>query len=72
MHGVFLWCVEMNAVAEEKMTLAVSQLAAHKITMRKAAELAGVPYIVLFNYLCKEGVDSGYSLEDFASYAQGR
>jgi len=57
-----------KAVAEEKMLLALEQLRGHKVTIRKAAELAGVPYHEMFEKAFKEGIDSGYSLESLDSY----
>ena len=57
-----------KAVAEEKMKLALTKLREHKITIRKAAELAGVSYVEMFDKASQEDVDSGYSLDDLISF----
>ncbi len=57
-----------KAVAEEKMQLALSKLREQKITIRKAAELAGVSYTEMFDRANEENIDCGYSLEDLSAF----
>ena len=43
---------------------ALEQLRDHKITVRKAAELAGVSYVEMLTLAGEEGIDLGYTTED--------
>lgn len=43
---------------------ALDQLGDHKITLRKAAELAGVSYVEMLTLAVEEGVDVGYTTTD--------
>ncbi len=57
-----------KAVRLEKIKLALERLRDHKITIRKAASLANVPYVEMFDLASREGIESGYSLQDVQSY----
>ena len=57
-----------RAVMEEKLKLALEQLKTHKVSLRKAAELAGVSYVEMFDAASEADVDSGYSVEDVKSF----
>ncbi len=52
------------AIKEWKTKKALELLKTHKISIRKAASLAGVTYIEILDLASKEGIDSGYSLEE--------
>lgn len=43
---------------------ALDQLRDHAVTLRKAAEIAGVDYVEMLSMAQEEGVEVGYSLED--------
>jgi predicted HTH domain antitoxin len=43
---------------------ALDQLRDHTITLRKAAELAGVDYVEMLSLAAQEGIDVGYTTED--------
>lgn len=43
---------------------ALDQLREHSITLRKAAELADVPYVEMLTLAAEEGIDIGYTTED--------
>jgi predicted HTH domain antitoxin len=43
---------------------ALDQLRDHSITLRKAAELADVPYVEMLTLAAAEGVDVGYTTDD--------
>jgi len=43
---------------------ALEQLAEHKITLRRAAEIADVPYVEMLALAAEEGIDTGYSTDD--------
>lgn len=43
---------------------ALEQLEEHKITLRKAAELAGVSYVEMLTLAGEEGIDVGYTTAD--------
>lgn len=46
---------------EEK---ALEQLAEHKVTVRKAAEIADVSYVEMLSLAAEAGIDVGYTTED--------
>lgn len=43
---------------------ALEQLADHKITLRRAAEIANVTYVEMLSLVDEEGIDTGYSTDD--------
>jgi len=43
---------------------ALEQLADHKITLRRAAEIANVTYVEMLSLAAEEGIDTGYSTDD--------
>lgn len=43
---------------------ALDQLRDHQVTLRKAAELAGVGTVEMIALAAEEGIDIGYTLED--------
>jgi predicted HTH domain antitoxin len=52
------------AVREWKIKKALELLRAHKITIRKAAESAGVPYIEMLDAVSKNKIEIGYTLKN--------
>ena len=43
---------------------ALEQLSDHKITLRRAAEIADVTYVEMLSLAAEEGIDTGYSTDD--------
>jgi predicted HTH domain antitoxin len=43
---------------------ALDQLSDHAITLRKAAEVAGVSYVEMLTLAAEEGIDIGYTTDD--------
>jgi predicted HTH domain antitoxin len=43
---------------------ALDQLREHSITLRKAAERAGVSYVEMLTLAAEEGIDGGYTTDD--------
>lgn len=43
---------------------ALELLEDHKVTLRKATDLAGVSYVEMLELASEEGIESGYDLED--------
>ncbi len=43
---------------------ALDQLRDHRITLRKAAELADVPYVEMLTLASEAGIDVGYTTDD--------
>ncbi len=43
---------------------ALAQLRTHAITLRRAAEIANVTYVEMLSLASREGVDTGYTLEE--------
>jgi predicted HTH domain antitoxin len=43
---------------------ALERLGDHEITLRKAAELAGVSYVEMLTLAAEEGIDIGYTTDD--------
>ena len=43
---------------------ALEQLRDHKITLRRAAEIADVPYVEMLSLAADEGIDTGYMTDD--------
>jgi len=53
-----------RAIKEWKTDFALNELRNHKISLRKAASLAGVSYIEMLDLSSKKNIDIGYSLKD--------
>lgn len=53
-----------SAIKQWKTKKALELLKERKVTIRKAAFLAELSYIEMFDLASKEGIDIGYSLED--------
>lgn len=53
-----------QGLADWRTERALEQLRDHGITLRKAAELAGVSYVELLTLAAEEGIDVGYTTED--------
>ena len=43
---------------------ALDQLRDHNITLRRAAEIADVPYVEMLSLAAEEGIDTGYTTDD--------
>ncbi len=52
------------AIKEWKVKKALELVRSRKVTIRKAAAFAGVSYVEMMDLISKEGIDSGYGLED--------
>lgn len=53
-----------TGLAEWRKERAIEQLRDHQITLRKAAELAGVSYVEMLSLANDAGIDIGYTTED--------
>jgi len=53
-----------DGLAEWRKERALEQLADHEITLRKAAELAGVEYVEMLSLANEAGIEVGYTTED--------
>ncbi|MCU4739989.1 UPF0175 family protein [Halobacteria archaeon AArc-m2/3/4] len=53
-----------QGLADWRRERAVEQLREHRITLRKAAELADVSYVEMVSLAAEEGLDVGYTTED--------
>tara|TARA_Y100000310_G_scaffold256484_1_gene264297 strand:+ start:706 stop:1005 length:300 start_codon:yes stop_codon:yes gene_type:complete len=53
-----------KAIKEWKLKKALELLKERKITIRKAAEIAELPYNAMLQLQSKSGIDIGYTLED--------
>lgn len=53
-----------KGLAEWRKEDALDQLRNHEITLRQAAELAGVSYVEMLSLAAKAGIDVGYTVED--------
>ena len=60
-----------TAIGEWKAKRALELLKGHKITIRKAAALAGVPYVAMLDLASKADVDIGYSLKELQKDLKG-
>lgn len=43
---------------------ALDQLRDHNITLRRAAELAEIPYVEMLSLAAEEGIETGYTTDD--------
>ena len=55
-----------KGIKQWKQKKAIELLREHKVTLRKAAEVAGVTYVEMLDLASKNGIDIGYGLEDLA------
>ncbi len=53
-----------EAIKEWKMEKALEALKEHRMTLRRAAAFAGVPYIKILDMASKSDIDGGYALND--------
>ncbi|WP_435196676.1 UPF0175 family protein [Natronomonas sp. EA1] len=53
-----------QGLADWRREKALDGLREHKITVRKAADLAGVPYVEMLSLAAEAGIDVGYTTED--------
>ena len=53
-----------RGIKEWKLKKAIELLREHKITLRKAANIASVSYVEMLDLASKHGIDVGYSLEE--------
>lgn len=52
------------AIREWKLKKTLELLRSHKITIRKAAELAGLSYVEMLDAMAKNNIEIGYALKD--------
>lgn len=43
---------------------ALEELREHNITLRRAAEIADIPYVEMLSLAAEEGIETGYTTED--------
>lgn len=53
-----------QGLEEWRKDRALEQLRDHRITLRKAAEIANMPYVEMLTLAAEEGIDVGYTTED--------
>lgn len=53
-----------TGLADWRREKALDRLREHAITLRKAAELAGVSYVEMLTLAAEAGIDIGYTTED--------
>lgn len=53
-----------KAIKDWKAKKALELLKERKVTIRKAAALAGVSYVEVLDLMAKAGIDTGYTLKD--------
>lgn len=53
-----------KGLAEWRKERAIEQLRDHQVTLRKAAEVAGVSYVEMLSIASDAGLDIGYTTED--------
>ena len=53
-----------RGLADWKRERALERLRKHEVTVRKAAEIADVPYVEMVALAAEEGIDVGYTTED--------
>lgn len=56
-----------RGVRSWKLEFALKKLREREVSIRKAAEIAGVPYSEMLGIMSRENVESGYSLQDLYS-----
>ncbi len=53
-----------KGINEWKLKKAIELLREHKVTLRKAANIASVTYVEMLDLASKHGIDVGYSVEE--------
>ena len=53
-----------KGIKEWKLKKALELLREHKVTLRKAANIASISYVEMLDFASKHVIDMGYSLED--------
>lgn len=53
-----------QGLTEWRKEKALDQLREHTITLRRAAEIADVPYVELLSLAAQEGINTGYTTDD--------
>jgi predicted HTH domain antitoxin len=53
-----------QSIREWKIKKALELLRAHRITIRKAAEIAGLSYVEMLDTVSKNKIEVGYTLKD--------
>lgn len=53
-----------DTIKRWKVKKSLRMLKKHKITIRKAADVAGISYTEMLNKISKSGIGIGYSLSD--------
>jgi predicted HTH domain antitoxin len=53
-----------NGLEDWRREKALGKLRNHELTLRKAAELAGVSYVEILTLASEEGIDVGYTTDD--------
>ena len=53
-----------KGINEWKLKKAIELLREHKVTLRKAANIAAVTYVEMLDLASKHGIDVGYSIEE--------
>jgi predicted HTH domain antitoxin len=53
-----------DGLEEWRKEKALDQLREHAITLRRAAEIAGIPYVEMLSLAAEEGIDTGYTTDD--------
>lgn len=53
-----------QGLADWRREKAIDSLREHEVTIRRAAEIAGVDYVAMLTLAADEGLDVGYTVED--------
>ncbi|MBI3037381.1 hypothetical protein HYY73_06570 [Candidatus Woesearchaeota archaeon] len=53
-----------KAIEDWKLKRSLDLLKEHKVTIRRAAVLAGISYLEMFDLMSKSDIDIGYTLKD--------
>jgi len=53
-----------QGLEEYRLEKALEELREHKVTLRKAADIAGVTYVEMLTEAAEAGIDVGYTTED--------
>ncbi|ELY54966.1 hypothetical protein C491_17754 [Natronococcus amylolyticus DSM 10524] len=53
-----------DGLEEWRKEKALTQLRDHTITLRRAAEIADVPYVEMLSLAADEGIETGYTTDD--------
>jgi predicted HTH domain antitoxin len=60
-----------EGIKQWKIKRAIDLLRAHKVTLRKAASMAGITYVEMLDLASKYKIDIGYSLEELEKDMRG-